>query len=572
MNEDARQPDSDQADSHPWEMPDAIPSAPPDGEGDPDAPPDDVGVIRQDKSPMHVVMPSAPDRGSRQVLPPVAVIHLGRGDDMAAVLAKLRAVPQGRAVLVVPGGSRLLRREIDVARLRRWAATHGFGVALVSGDPQVRSVARRYGLPASGSIGAARGKARPLQPERARRAPSAGRQAVRTLYGARRSWEDGLLLLILVVGAGLIGVIGAFFLMPEATVTVMPAGMALERQVHLIANPAVELVDEEAAEIPAHVVETELKGQAQVSTLARSDAPDAKATGEVVFINRTNESVEIPAGTVVATSAGTTIKFVTTETTSLAAGMTSTARARIEALDPGPSGNVGPFLINRVADPALTAKVRVANEQPTEGGSVKQVGVVTAAERERLRGMLLQQLHQEALARLGSALGPEEFMPVESISVVALDETYDHLLGEATDFLGMTMRVHAEGIAFDLSQAQRIARAALEDEVPGGHTLQPESFHAEVVEATVIAPNPDEGQYTVRAELVMKVRGRTEATITPGRVISLIQGRPLSEARMRLLSSLPLKEAPQLSMEPDWWGRVPWLPFRIQVIIISGET
>jgi hypothetical protein len=282
--------------------------------------------------------------------------------------------------------------------------------------------------------------------------------------------------------------------------------------------------------------------------------------------------VEIPAGTVLATSSGTTIKFVTTQPTSLAAGMMATARAPIEALNPGPSGNVGPFLINRVADPALSLKIRVANEQPTQGGSVKQVGVVTAADKERLRSMLLQRLHQEALARLGAGLSAEEFLPVESISVVAMDETYDHLLGEPTDFLGMTMRVHAEGIAFDLAQAQGVARAALEEGVPEGHALLPESFHAEVAQARVLPPDPDGGQYTSRADLVMKVRGRTEATITAGRVIPLIQGRPLPEAQSRLLASLPLKQAPQLSVDPEWWTRVPWLPFRIRVIVVSEET
>jgi len=346
----------------------------------------------------------------------------------------------------------------------------------------------------------------------------------------------------------------------------------LEQQVQLIANPSIELVDEEAAEIPARLIRTEMKGQAQVSTLTRQDAPDAKATGQVVFINRTSEPLEVARGTMVVTSAGTTIKFATVEKASLAAEVGSVAWARIEALAPGPSGNVGPFLINRVAEAALTLKVRVANEQPTEGGSVKQVGVVTAADKERLRAMLLQQLHQKAHARLESELAPQEFLPVESVSVVVLDETYDHLLGEADDFVGMTMRVRARGIAFDLAQAQRIARAVLERAVPAGRALQPGSFHAEVVQAAMAVPDPGEEGQSPRVQLVMKARGGTEATITPGRVITLVQGKSIPDAVAELQANLPLKEPPSLSVEPEWWDRVPWLPFRIRVIVASEEA
>ena len=380
------------------------------------------------------------------------------------------------------------------------------------------------------------------------------------------------MLLVLILGAALAGAGGALFVWPQATVTVVPAGGALEQQVQLTADSSIELVDKEAAEIPARLIRTQIKGQAQVSTLARQDAPDAKATGQVVFVNRTSEPVEVRKGTLVATSTGTTIKFATLERATLAAGVGSVAQASIEALDPGLSGNVVPFLINRVADAALALKVRVANEQPTEGGSVRQVGVVTAADKERLHAMLLQQLHQEAYARLGSELGPQEFLPVESVSIVVLDETYDHLLGEATDSLGMTMRVWAQGIAFDLTQAQGIARTVLERAVPAGRALRPGSFHAEVVEAAMAVPDTSEEEQWPRVQLVMKARGWTEATITPGRVITLIQGKPIPEATAKLQDTLPLKEPPLLSVEPEWWDRVPWLPFRIRVLVISEEV
>jgi len=514
------------------------------------------------------------ERSRGQVVRTIPVIRLGRSDDMAVVRAALRRAPGRQAVVIVPGGARLLRREVDFAVLRRCVATQGVTVALVSHDPRVRGLARQYGLPVSGSIARAQKKVRSLT-EKSRAKGPGGERSSRKRWQrkrVRRGWEDSLLLLILMLGATLVGAAGMFVVWPRATVSLVPAGGLLEQDVDIVADPAIELVHEEAAEIPARLIRREIKGHSQVSTLAREDAPDARATGEVVFVNRTNGAVEVPSGTIVVTSAGTTVKFATLEKVTLSAALGSVARAKIEALDPGPSGNAGSFLVNHVANAALALKVRVANEQPTEGGSVKQVGVVTAADKERLRGMLLQQLHQEAYARLESELAPQEFLPVESISVLVLDETYDHLLGEATDILGMTMRVRAQGIAFELSQARKVARTMLERAVPAGHAFQSGVFHAEVLRVGMVVPETDLEEQAPRAQLTMKARGRSEATITPGRVIPLVQGKSKLDAVAELQANLLLKERPLVSVEPDWWDRVPWLPFRIRVIVNSEQA
>ena len=133
------------------------------------------------------------------------------------------------------------------------------------------------------------------------------------------------------------------------------------------------------------------------------------------------------------------------------------------------------------------------------------------------------------------------------------------------------MRVQAEGVVFDPTQARGIARAVLEDAVPDGRALRADSFYAEIVGAEMLDPDPSEEQSS-RVQLVMKSRGWTEAVITPGRVISLVQGKPIPAAVAALRSGLPLREPPLLSVEPDWWDRVPWLPFRIRVVVTSERA
>ena len=70
--------------------------------------------------------------------------------------------------------------------------------------------------------------------------------------------------------------------------------------------------------------------------------------------------------------------------------------AEIEALEPGPVGNVAAATISVVETAPLRGKIRVINENPTQGGGVRQVGVVTRADMDRLKAQLLQQLQQRA--------------------------------------------------------------------------------------------------------------------------------------------------------------------------------
>ena len=229
----------------------------------------------------------------------VNVINLAAGDDMAMVLARLRAMTPGQAAVVVPGESRLFKKEAEVALLHRFATDRGLSLALVTRDPNVRGLARRHSVPASASLARAQAKARALtgsgHPAPAGRVhvPALGQllrdrrhnltavkgneRLRKASGGSRRGWEDWLLLLVLILGAGLAWAGAMLLVWPQATVTVIPAGEPLERQIQVTADTVIELADEGEAQIPARPVRTEIKGQAQVSTLARQDAPDAKA-------------------------------------------------------------------------------------------------------------------------------------------------------------------------------------------------------------------------------------------------------------------------------------------------------
>ncbi len=304
----------------------------------------------------------------------------------------------------------------------------------------------------------------------------------------------------------------------------------------------------------------------EIATVSKKDAPDAPATGTITFINQTSAPQEILPGAVVRTATGTTVRFVTVTTATLEAGVGTTTDAQIEALQPGPTGNVAKATITEVETAPLRGKVRVINERATQGGGVKQVGVVTRADMDRLKAQMLQQLQQRAFMELQSQLGEQEFLPPESMTVEIMAEVYDQFLDAEADALHLQMRILATGTAVDRANANLLAYEALKEKIPETYELQSEEI--------TFGLDEDNLQVEVRSVLV-EVTASAPLVVDIDRqdVRSAVAGMTAEEATEVLSESFALDAPPAVEVLPDWikrweWlDRVPFLPFRIQVVV-----
>ena len=50
----------------------------------------------------------------------------------------------------------------------------------------------------------------------------------------------------------------------------------------------------------------------------------------------------------------------------------------------------------------------------------------------------------------------------------------------------------------------------------------------------------------------------------------LVRGQPVPLSQLRLANALPLSTQPIIAVNPDWYPRLPWLPFRIDVVVAGG--
>jgi hypothetical protein len=354
---------------------------------------------------------------------------------------------------------------------------------------------------------------------------------------------------------------------PQAQVTLVPFRQLVEVTLELRADPEVEAPSLSGLTIPARLVEAQVEETGEIATVNKRDAPDAPAVGTVTFINQQATPVEILPGAIVRTSTGTTVRFQTVTTATLAAAIGATAEAGVEALEPGPAGNVPALTINMVETAALRGRVRVTNENPTQGGGVKQVGVVTRADMDRLKAQMLQQLQQRAYLELQNQLGEQEFLPDESMTTEILSEVYDQFLDAEADVLHLQMRILAVGTAVDRANGNLLAYEALKDRIPVTYELKSEEITFNQSEQVRMDGRSVLLQVTASAPLVVEV--------DRGAVRSAIAGLTVEEALLVLEDAFALAAPPLVEVQPDWikrwkWlDRVPFLPFRIQVVVLE---
>jgi hypothetical protein len=504
------------------------------------------------------------------------VIYLEVDDDMPAVRDLLEGAQAKRVLLVVPRGCHTFQNAINLRMLRRYAANLALDVALVTRDSRSRRLAKDEGLPVLSSIRQGRRGRWRLRAPRRSAAEKAAAARVRGLRYGRGDvgygdvaivWAGRILglLLFLLFFALVLGL--AALVVPQAQVTLVPYREVVKVDLELRADPEVEKPNLADLTIPARIVQADVEQTGQIPTVSKKDAPDAPATGTVTFINQAATPFEILPGAVVRTSTGTTIRFKTVTTATLAANIGATAQAEVEALEPGPVGNVPAATINEVETAALRGKVRVTNERPTQGGGVKQVGVVTRADMDRLKAQMLQQLQQRAYVELQTQLGEQEFLPPESMTIEIMSEVYDQFLDSEADVLGLTMRIFASGTAVDEANAKLLAYQALKAEIPATYELQSEEITFGLSDEVRIDGRSVVVGATASAPLVVDV--------DRGAVRSAVAGLTVGEAEQALAQSFTLDAPPAVEVQPDWikrwkWlDRVPLLPFRIQVVVLD---
>ena len=496
------------------------------------------------------------------------IVHLSLDDTLASIRERLRATHGDRVILVVPKDCPGLDSLVDLKLLSRQVAAMDKEVALVASSRELRELARSLGFRTFSSTAWAR-RTKWRGPKKgaqsALRGPLTRESVARAIPApaSTRGMGIGGPVILAIAFMGMISfmVLLAAVFVPKAKVTLRPVIYPVSTTLVVEANPSLESIDFIGVRVPARVVELEVVGSDEIATTAVRDEPEARASGEVVFTNKRSEATTVMSDTIVTTSAGTTTRFHTTQEVTIPPGLGSRARAPIEAIEPGPSGNVPAYAINRVEGP-MDRQVNVINAEPTGGGGVSQVTYVTSADKDQLSESTLHQLKENGYSAMVAELAEEEILPRESLLEFVLSETYDKFPGEVSDSLGLHMRALVRGTVIDREDVELLGLRMLQFEVREGFQLLSDATEVRLDEVTDVAYD---GTLTLR----MTAAGLSWVEINELEIREAVRGKSVAEADEYLTRRLSLVEDPTIEVSPAWWGRLPWLPFQITVEVVS---
>lgn len=520
-------------------------------------------------------------------------LQLEASDDVTTVRDRLSFMRGNRVLMIWPEDGTVLTRKLDLVLIQREAMRRNIRLAIVTHDDEVIKQANELNISTFETVGAAergrwkRGRAKVFtdrndKPAREPKAAEVPPERVKTIAPrirreaavddddappkGRRIGRILLLLLLILVALAVAAVT-----VPSAVVTIAPARALVPAEVAMTADPTANDIDITGRVVPAVTLRVEVEDTGTLTTSGTESRSDILATGSVVFINQTSAEVVIPAGTEISTSAGTPILFRTTQDASAPAQLGGQIEVPIEAQEAsgGRIGNVDTGLINTIVGP-LSESLTVRNLQATTGGESRTASVVTQDDYDRLLATLRQQLQAVAYQAMEAQTSPTQTIILETIRLAGAENeqmTWSAEVGEETDTLTLTMRTVVEATVIDEALAQQIALTALTAQIPPGRALVPGGVTYACCLVSAIHPDG-------RVDFTMTGEGQVAGQVNTALLQDRLIGRTPDDAVRYLLSEVDLADntTPEVTISPDWFGRLPFLPARIDIQLADAPV
>ena len=372
--------------------------------------------------------------------------------------------------------------------------------------------------------------------------------------------------LALGTGVGALLLVVAFAAVPAALVVITPAPEVVTLEVSVVIDPATKKPDLAHGKLPGRVINKEVSETAQAPTTGRKTAPDARATGEVVLINRGSKAVSVPKGTVLL--AGTT-KFATQSEITVPATAFSgpqqrfgMSRVAIVAAGGGQSSNLDRYAIGKIDGP-LAGTLDVQNDAPTRGGSDRTIAFVTADDRAKLQDSLYRTLAQRLAQQIKGqlpALDKESAVAWSGQNPAVVEATFNKNVDEEAQTLSLTMKLRYGATIFSNTGyndlAQQFAGAKIGAVKPG--------FALAAGGPLDVQPPDVQGVENGVVRVTARVKGTAAPRLDRRAVASTVANQPVDRAQATL-GALPGVAAAEVRAWPAWLGRLPWLSWRIAV-------
>ncbi len=493
------------------------------------------------------------------------VIRLEENDDAISARDKMSWSKAGRILLWLPKRTGAFSRRIDLVLLQRHGQHLGAQVALVTRNPEVTAIATLLGIPVFATADEAQAKSwrrrRQLSPA-ALAARRERRQHFETLHEymvserRRKPLPVGTRLAIFGVAVAVVLTLG-LFLLPQARISLTMAQRDQHLSLEVWANPGIVTANVSGG-LPAQRISVVVEGQEQTAASGVLLVPQQRAVGWVRLTNLTTEEVPLPRGMVVRVPGEDGARFETGEAVIVPAGPGTFSEIAVHALQLGEVGNVAAGQITAI-EGIIGTRLTVTNPEATMGGADQVLRAPTEQDYARLRAQMIDNLSETALVELSALVQPGQILIPDSLTYKGtLFEQRDPKTREAAERLTLTLRLEFEAWVVEEDDLEGVVIAALDAALPPSYLPLPETINVVATSDPVVQGGS--ARWRIQATRRLQAELRREA------VIASVLGSEVKAAVEMLQAQFNLQSPPQIAVTPAWWGRLPVLPYRIEVL------
>lgn len=495
------------------------------------------------------------------------VIRVEPFDDVLSVGDKMAWTQAQRIILILPSRRAPRFSQLDWVRLERRARALGAQLAVVSRRSDIAHLCLEAGIPVFRSVEAARKERwrrsntvpRPFRLASHLQTLKHQRQDLRTALVSRvpQSMPWGLRLVVFLLGFVAVLVLMAL-LVPSATLEIELPKRLQMAEIPVRLSPQVQSVQVQGV-FPCREVNTEIESQHDEIASGSASWPDTYARAEVVLENLTEVSQIIPKGTIFVAPEPEPVRFEALESAVLPAGVGQKTTLAVTAVTPGSKGNVPTGAIREV-EGTLGTTVRVYNAEPAQGGSDRIVTVVSQRDVARARQRLLDIQYREATNELQARISPEEELITSTIQLQkVLEEKTFPAIGEPASIFKTVVRGRYSGCVVKKSDVQVFVRTILDARMPPGYQALGEAIQVEWL-----------GQGSIESReffLTLKANRWLIPATQVDRITRTLVGQPVTRAETVLGALWKGVKIETIRLFPSWWGRFPFLPWRIHITL-----
>ena len=359
-----------------------------------------------------------------------------------------------------------------------------------------------------------------------------------------------------------------YFIAPSSTVVVVPNVKRLPIDATVRIDPDAGSLDIERGIVPATVMDATVQDSLTKPTTGRRREAQGVARGLVTIRNRTRQAVVLPVGSRVMTADGTGFltdaEFLVPPTLQVGGrDVPGEAIVAVTAEAAGLAGNAPALAITTVAGP-FGGALEAFNPQPLEGGSEREVTLVSQRDLTELSDLLSERLQSAATEHLRRDRPTNQTLIVWSPATGNPQILRREFSADPDDHaaeLTLSMEIRVLGTAFSTEDLEAVLRQRLRDSLEGqGFEID----SVRVVDTEVLGER--------QGVLDLRVQAIAEAvdTIDHGQVRKTVAGQSLGEG-LQALRALPGVDRVTVTHDPVDTSNFPRIGFRIDVQVEAPQ-